>query len=92
MILYQDENINQGFSLRILNLQFNSYQHEFFITWKSFWMSGTLFPPMYSATTPASDTTLVGVAKIILGVSAGTLGLSPCEPTTAWSKMHVYIK
>lgn len=32
---------------------------------------------MYSTTGPASDTTLVGVAKIIVGGSTGTLGFNP---------------
>ena len=50
---------------------------SFFITWNNLWRSGTLFAPMYSTVAPASDTTLVGVAKIMVGDSAGKPCFSP---------------
>lgn len=50
---------------------------SFFFTWNSLWKSGTLFAPMYSTVAPPSDTTLVGVAKIMGTDSAGVPGLSP---------------
>lgn len=48
------------------------------ITWKIFCSSGTLFDPIYSAVGPASDTILVGKAKIRGEGCEGTMGFSPC--------------
>lgn len=48
-------------------------------TWKIFCSSGTLFIPMKWTAGPASETTLVGEAKIIEGTWEGTAGFSPCQ-------------
>lgn len=52
------------------------------LTWKILWRSGTLFPSMCPTVTPPSDNTLVGVAKIMAGGSAGNPCLSPWMKTT----------
>lgn len=58
-------------------------------TWKIFCSSGTLLEPMYSAEGPASDTTLVGKAKIMGVGCEGTVGFSPCGEV---KYIYIYFK